>query len=228
MKKIKIQNQFYEIKNIIENPPLLTIIFNEKIDLTDKDLSLIEVYTEGGMKCREFTEYETIYKPIDNNCKIILSSDGSIYTELEDNVPVIIEPYEPTPEELASQLLNLKKSKIELSKILLEKYLLEHPLLYKDGFYYSVTLEKQNLLAGQLMAYQLELQKGVENPILEWNSVGEECIPWTYDDLSDLAIAIKAYVKPYVAYQRAIEKQINASVSIEEVNNMVINYDEAI
>ena len=78
------------------------------------------------------------------------------------------------------------------------------------------------------MAYQLELQKGVENPILEWNSVGEECIPWTYDDLSDLAIAIKAYVKPYVAYQRAIEKQINASVSIEEVNNMVINYDEAI
>lgn len=80
--------------------------------------------------------------------------------------------------------------------------------------------------SSNLLAYQLELQFGVENPELEWNATCDECTSWTFEDLSALAIAIKYHVKPFVAHQRKIEKDIIIHcVTIDEVNNVVINYN---
>lgn len=224
MEIIQTPNFETTIKNIKQYNNLLEIEFVELPDLTEIDLSSINILTSGGIKCTStpFIDYITIYKTDGNT--VILSNDESIYVE-----PPIIEPdisYEPTPEELALQLEMAKNNKIKESHILLEKYLADNPLLYTDGKHYTVTLEKQNLLTGNLLAYQLELQLGMESPELEWNATGDECVSWTFEDLSSLAIAIKYYVKPYVAHQRKIEKdEIAPCVTQEELNNVVIDYE---
>jgi len=226
MEKIKIHNEELYIVSIRQNGSLLTIEFPHLVDLSDKDLSYIDIYTSGGIKCTKqaITGYVTIYK-IDGNT-VILSNDGSIYTEPTPSEPV--EPHIPTPEEPALQLENVKKNKIMESNKKLEQYLLEHPMLYTDGKYYSVTLDKQSILQGNLMGYQLELQMGVVNPALEWNCTGDTCVPWTYENLSDLAVSIKNYVKPYVAAQQIYEKQTNACTTVDEVNGIVIYYEAII
>lgn len=115
MEKVKIQDTIFEIKSIFERPPLLEIQFNDFIDISNLDLTSIEVFTEGDMKCREFAEYTTIYKPIDENNIIILSSDGDIYTDPEiiEHTPIPIESYEPTEEELTRQEIQRLKNKLE-------------------------------------------------------------------------------------------------------------------
>lgn len=222
MEKIKIIDFTYDIISIKECSSLLEIEFLDTVDFSDIDLSTFDLLTDGGVLCRTFENYTTIYKTDGN--KITLSNDGSVYIDHPIIEPNPIDPYVPTPEEIALQLENAKKNKIEESNKKLEMFLLEHPILYSDGNYYSVTLGKQSILQGNLMGYQLELQMGITNPILEWNSTGEICVPWSYDDLSALAIAIKNYVKPYVSAQQAYEKRINSCNTLEEIQGIVINY----
>ena len=162
MEKVKIKDITYEIKSIKEHSPLLEIEFNTNVDLSNVDLTLIDVLTEGNVKCRSFNDYTTIYKYSDN--LIVLSNDGSIYTEPIITTPEPIEPYIPTPEEIALQLEFSQTNKIKESNIKLEQFLFEHPLLFTDGLYYSVTKDKQNLLTAQLMTFTLELQLGIPNP----------------------------------------------------------------
>jgi len=223
MESIKLSTNTYYIDEISCFNNLLKIKFQEPVDLSNDDLSYIEVYTSGGKLCTNLNGFVTIYKDLDEDNTIILSNDGSVYIEPEIATE---EPYEPTEEELAIQLEVAKSNKIKESHMLLEKYLTDNPLLYTDGKYYAVTLEKQNLLTGNLLAYQLELQFGVENPELEWNATGDECTSWTFEDLSALAIAIKHYVKPYVAHQRKVEKDIiMPCATMEELNDVVIDYE---
>jgi hypothetical protein len=223
MEYIEIQKSKYYINSIKSHQPLLEIKFDDNVDLTNIDLSSIILFTEGGTKCNEFHGYITIYDQDSNT--ITLSNNGSTY-EYPVEIPTTpYEPNEPTEEELALQLENAKKIKIQESNKLLEQYLETHPLLYNDGLYYSVTRDKQNLLAGQLLTYQLELQSGVVNPELTWNSTGEICVPWNYTNLVGLALAIKEYVKLFVAKQQEYDKYIQQLNNINEVYGLVITYE---
>ena len=78
---------------------MLKITFPDITDLSDLDLSEIEVLTAGGVTCATLAGYTTIYKS-DGNI-ITLSNDGSVYTE--PTPPVEPEPYIPTEEEIARQ-----------------------------------------------------------------------------------------------------------------------------
>lgn len=95
MEKVKINDESYEIRNIAHNGNLLTLEFDKETDISHLNLSVIELCTNGGLKCAEFTGYTTIYKS--NGNEVILSNDGSIYTEPVEP----IKPYVPTPEEAA-------------------------------------------------------------------------------------------------------------------------------
>lgn len=118
---------------------------------------------------------------------------------------------------------SIKSNKISQSKKLLAKYLEFNPLTYTDGKQYSVTAEKQNLLTSALTRYQLAQSAGITAD-LKWNATGEECIVWEYNNLASLALAIAAYVEPLVAKQQNIEISINACTTVDEVNNIVIEY----
>lgn len=117
-----------------------------------------------------------------------------------------------------------KLEKIAMSKQLLAEWLEDNPMLYTDGKYYSVTAEKQSLLNGNLASYERAKAINVEYP-LKWNSTGSECVSWDYTDLLALSLTIAGYVAPKVSKQQAIELQIKACTTVEEVNEIVINYD---
>ena len=119
----------------------------------------------------------------------------------------------------------LKMTKIEESKTKLAEWLANNPLLYSDGKYYSVTEEKQSLLNSNIASYERADALGVEYP-LKWNSTGEECCLWAYDDLVTLSLAIAGYVAPKVSKQQYLEAQIRNCDAVEELDAIVIDYDE--
>lgn len=118
-----------------------------------------------------------------------------------------------------------KQEKIEMSKQLLAEWLQNNPMQFSDGKYYSVTEEKQSLLNGNLASYERATNIEIDYP-LKWNSTGEECTEYSYEELVGLSLAIAAYVAPKVSKQQAIEIAINACETIEELEEIVINYDE--
>ena len=148
------------------------------------------------------------------NFDFVLNDDGTKIIDV-----VVIEPI-VTTEEIEAH----KTKRIQESKILLAKWLNDNPMLYTDGKYYSVTEEKQALLNGNLASYERATKAGIEYP-LKWNSTGEECIEWSYDDLLSLSLSIAAYVAPKVTKQQNIELVIKACETMDEINAVVIDYD---
>lgn len=139
---------------------------------------------------------------------------------------------ERTAEEMAEDILpssddiaNFKTKRIQESKMLLAKWLNDNPILYTDGKYYSVTEEKQALLNGNLASYERAKSVGVEYP-LKWNSTGSSCLEWEYNDLLALSLTIAGYVAPKVAIQQNIELDIKACETMDEIDSIVIDYDE--
>lgn len=121
-------------------------------------------------------------------------------------------------------LSDLKEAKIAESKTKLTEWLANNPLLFSNGKYYSVTEEKQALLNSNIASYERAEALGVEYP-LKWNSTGEECVEWSYTDLVTLSLTIAAYVAPKVSKQQQIEISIKNCSTIDEINEIVINYD---
>ena len=117
-----------------------------------------------------------------------------------------------------------KEEKIVLSKLMLSEWLANNPMMYSDGNYYSVTEEKQSLLNSNLASYERATAAGIPYP-LKWNSTGAECTEWNYTDLTALSLSIAAYVAPKVSTQQAVEVQIRACETKEEVDNVVISYE---
>lgn len=117
-----------------------------------------------------------------------------------------------------------KEEKIVLSKLMLSEWLANNPMLYSDGNYYSVTEEKQSLLNSNLASYERATAAGIPYP-LKWNSTGAECTEWGYTDLIALSLSIAAYVAPKVSAQQAVEVQIRACETKEEVDGVVISYE---
>ena len=117
-----------------------------------------------------------------------------------------------------------KEEKIALSKLMLSEWLANNPMLYSDGNYYSVTEEKQSLLNSNLASYERATAAGIPYP-LKWNSTGAECTEWEYADLIALSLSIAAYVAPKVSIQQALEVQIRACETKEEVDGVVISYE---
>ena len=117
-----------------------------------------------------------------------------------------------------------KEEKIALSKLMLSEWLANNPMLYSDGNYYSVTEEKQSLLNSNLASYERATAAGLDYP-LKWNSTGAECTEWAYTDLTALSLSIAAYVAPKVSTQQAVEVQIRACETKEEVDRVVISYE---
>ena len=137
----------------------------------------------------------------------------------EFSAPEVV-PISPMPEDIEGA----KAYKITESKGKLAEWLEDNPMLYTDGKYYSVTAEKQSLLNGNLASYERAKAINVEYP-LKWNSTGSECTPWDYTDLLALSLTIAGYVAPKVSKQQAIELQIKACTTVDELNEIVINYD---
>ena len=149
------------------------------------------------------------------NFDFVLNDDGSKIVDVVAIEPVV------TAEEIEVH----KTKRIQESKILLAKWLNDNPILYTDGKYYSVTEEKQALLNGNLASYERAKSVGIEYP-LKWNSTGSSCVEWEYNDLLTLSLTIAGYVAPKVAIQQNIELDIKACETMDDIDAVVIDYDE--
>ena len=147
------------------------------------------------------------------NYDFVFDDDGNI-SDITETEPVV------TTEEIEAH----KTKRIQESKMMLAKWLNDNPILYTDGKYYSVTEEKQALLNGNLASYERAKSVGVEYP-LKWNSTGEGCTDWSYNDLLTLSLNIAAYVAPKVAIQQNIELDIKACETMDEIDAVVVDYD---
>lgn len=152
-----------------------------------------------------------------------LTTDGNTVTAVEPNTEAweawkATLPPEPDPLEIA------KAERIVQSKADLETYLLEHPLQWTDGEYYSITAEKQNQLTSKIMAATMAQTLSTDYT-LTWNSTGEVCKEWTLQDLSALAFAIDARVTKLVSYQQAQEVAMRNADTLEELDTIVVDYD---
>lgn len=136
------------------------------------------------------------------------------------------EPEQPAVVPVPVDLDAAKKQRIAESKMQLAEWLENHPMQYTDGKYYSVTEEKQALLNSNLASYERAQDAGFPYP-MKWNASGEECTEWTYEALVVLSLTIAGYVAPKVAAQQAAEIKINACTTMEELAEVVIDYDNA-
>lgn len=235
MEKIRFLNSNEEsivviCKRILRvNDNVIKIIFNEPF--TDKELFThgFDIINENdddiNMSGDYYHSYTTIYNQLDEKT-ILLSNDGSIYVEPEINES---KPYVPTEEELQEIFKANKESKIALSKTLLGAYLVEHPIESNchNGVIakYTVTSEKQQLMASNYLTYTIAKESGVENPILTWNAAGCKCEEWTEEEYVTLVLQISEYVKPLVSLQQSYEVAINACTTQDELDAIKIAYD---
>lgn len=159
--------------------------------------------------------------------KIYLNKKDNVdnYEQIVDVNYVFKEPEDKVIDN--NNLARAKSELIKLSKFNLSEYLENNPLFstvkYEDGRMYNVTLDKQNLLASNIITYQFAQQQGLDYQ-LEWNDTGEISEPWSISELIRLSIEIKNYVSPIVQQQQRIEKAIKGCKTIEELQQIDMTF----
>lgn len=154
-----------------------------------------------------------------HNYKVDLDTKSIIKIEVNENDPTTIKV--------------LKEDLILKSKENLAKYLQTHPLKSychnkTEGGYYNCTQEKQNVLAGLLLSHTIATNLGQED-VLTWNETEEMCEVYTLEELSQLALEMKEYVKPLVSMQQYMETTIRALNTQQELKSINIEFtDEAV
>ena len=109
---------------------------------------------------------------------------------------------------------------IEESKYNLQYFLENNPLTWIDGQQYTVTQDKQALLTSQMALYMID-----PNTALHWNAQGQPCTVWEPQNLAALAKAIEEYVRPYITYQQQKEVEMRACGTVEELDQVIVNYN---
>lgn len=154
-----------------------------------------------------------------HNYKVDLDTKSIIKIEVNENDPTTIKV--------------LKEDLILKSKENLAKYLQTHPLKSychnkTEGGYYNCTQEKQNSLAGLLLSHTIATNLGQED-VLTWNETEEMCEVYTSEELSQLALEMKEYIKPLVSMQQYIEATIRALNTQQELKSINVEFtDEAV
>lgn len=117
----------------------------------------------------------------------------------------------------------IKQSKLALAAFL-ENATITSSCHKSEEARYSVTSEKQQYLISMITISELAIAAGVEYQP-SWNATGEPCTyDWTVDELKQLAFEMESFVRPLVSKQQAIETEIKACTTVEEVINVVISY----
>ena len=134
-------------------------------------------------------------------------------------------------DENAAEIIKILKEDLILkSKENLTKYLQTHPLKSychnkAEGGYYNCTKEKQNELAGLLLSHNIATNLGQED-VLTWNETEKVCEVYTLEELSQLALEIKEYVRPLVSMQQHMEVNIRALNTQQELKSIDIEFTD--
>ena len=211
---------------------------NDNVQWTKPKMKVRFANSLGGTLDGELEQYAENYEDLviptlvaDNNYAFIKwNPEIPTSGEIEKNINFIAEfIYVPTEEELRIAFEGAKEIKINESKLLLEEYLINNPLVSSCHgdveAKYTITSEKQSLMASNYLNYTIAKGVGIE-PILTWNSAGSECEVWTEQEYVTLILQIGEYVKPLVSLQQSYEVQIRSCTTQEELDEIEIVYSE--
>lgn len=124
----------------------------------------------------------------------------------------------------------LKTYRINLSKQMLSEYLASHPLKSKchggKEAYYSITEEKMNMFASNMMSYSMYKMAGIPKEI-KWNSTGSPCEVWTEEECFALLLEWQPITESLVGYQQQAELKIKEARIKEMVMAIEIDYSKA-
>lgn len=211
----------------------MKILDESGIEIKNPDLSIgylkndtLVVHHNAVERVEEESHYEVIaeYPNGGKDLKKVIDVAGVEAKDAYDENIEIQRYILYTEQELEQKFISVKDNKILESKTALSDYLQNHPLQWSDGKYYSVTSEKQSLLTSNLALYQISSAAG--QPFkLTWNSTGDECVEWSYENLAALALAIGTYVKPFVSHQQELELAIKTCKTQAELGAIEITYD---
>ena len=164
---------------------------------------------------------------------IMMFTDNPDNVETEDNLAELYLPKPISKEEMTElqrqALLQAKSAKVQESKDKLSEYLSTHPLIStahggNEGFY-SVTMEKQNLIKNRYVDYQIEKMVNSEAK-LYWNETGKSSEEWSEEDFTLLMREIKSYTDPLAEYQRELEETIRNCQDINKINEIEFEYNK--
>ena len=207
----------------------ITVFYNKTTGVI-KDIYVAEMEANFNFFADKQNEYEKILDKIIidfnlefarnwYNYKVDLDTKSIIKIEVNENDPTIIKV--------------LKEDLILKSKENLEKYLQTHPLKSychnkTEGGYYNCTQEKQNILSALLLSHTIATNLGQED-VLTWNETEKICEVYTLEELSQLALEMKEYVKPLVSMQQYMESTIRGLNTQQELKSINIEFtDEAV
>ena len=211
----------------------MKILDESGIEIKNPDLSIgylkndtLVVHHNAVERVEEESHYEVIaeYPNGGKDLKKVIDVAGVEAKDAYDENIEIQRYVLYTEHELEQKFNSVKDNKVSESKAVLSDYLQSHPLQWSDGKCYSVTSEKQSLLTSNLALYQISAAAG--QPFkLTWNSTGDECVEWSYENLATLALAIGTYVKPFVSHQQELELAIKACKTQAELDAIEITYE---
>ena len=204
--------------------------------LVDNELVYAKEYyiCQDGTVIINFNKNENImmkygFKPvIDNPPTYDKTKEELCKVGILDDIDSLKVLYEIKPLDLKP----IKLEKILQTKEDLATYLFNNPIFstchYPDGSYYAVTSEKQAQLTQLLTAYMLDAQMGIVTE-LHWNSTGNMCEVYTFEELTQLRREMFNFVLPLVSLQQYIEIMIKNATTTTEINaiDMTITYERA-
>ena len=206
----------------------ITVFYNKTTGVI-KNIYVAEMEANFNFFADKQNEYEKILDKIiiDFNLefarnwyeyKVDLDTKTLVKIEVDENNPTVIKV--------------LKEDLILKSKENLEKYLQTHPLKSychnkTEGGYYNCTQEKQSALAALLLSHTIATNLGQED-VLTWNETEKVCEVYTLEELSQLALEMKEYVKPLVSMQQHMEADIRALNTQEELKSINIEFTDKV
>lgn len=188
---------------------LLKIVFADK--KPSEYGGKIESYTAGGYLATTFSGYETVYKEDENT--VLLSNDGSVYTELEPVEPV---PYEPTLEEVKAS----KRAEISTACHKTIEGGVDVKLTDGSTEHFSLSTEDQLNLFGK----QVQMAAGAEE--YEYHADGQPCKYYSAADMQAIITAAMQYVSYHTTYCNSFFAYIDGQTEKEAVQAM--QYGDAI
>lgn len=210
MELIRIGTSEFNILSIYQHNNLLNIRFPTKVTLAEKDLSIIELYTAGRVLCATLTGYDTIYNG-DGTTDIILSNNGSVYTEpIEPIEPDPVEPYNPTEDELLERAQQSKFA--EVSRVCQSTIYSGTDITTSKGTqHYSLTLEDQTNISYAKNAIQ---NGATEFP---YHADGELCTMYSATDINTIADKATEFKLYHTTYCNHLNIWIKRCTTRDEV-----------
>lgn len=204
---------------------LIEIMLPDNKVLDGKDLSKgFRINIMGNIiDCSKFT---TRYDIISDTYKQAFFSDDES-TETEDNkIPYLVKRY--TPQQSDEDVEEVRDLAISNSKASLQRVLDTPFVSYAHNNtkgYYTITLEKQNLMMARLATYNIEKQLNT-NAIIKWNETNKSCEIWTEEEFLKFIMEVKNHVDPIISYQQSLEERIRNCKTVEEIENIKFEFNK--